>query len=165
MAHVKLTLMMLSGELTMKTFATSAAAALVVAGLAMLAPAPAAAFSTGAGLNLASALKADPLISEVQYRRHVRRAPPVRQRHVRRSRNNGLAVGLGAAAVIGILGAAAAANAAPAQQHYGYGSGYHPGYYGAPQPIYVQPMCSWQRQDLFDSRGNYAGTRRIKVCH
>ena len=149
----------------MKTFATSAAAALVVAGLAMLAPAPAAAFSAGAGLNLASILKTDPLISEVQYRRHVRRAPPVRQRNVRRNRGNAVAAGLGAAAFIGILGAVAAANAAPAQQHYGYSSGYHPGYYGAPQPIYVQPACSWQRQDLFDSRGNYAGTRRIKVCH
>lgn len=150
----------------MKSFATGAAAALVIAGFTMLAPAPAAAFSAGAGLNLASALKADPLVSEVQYRRHgVRRAPPVRQRHVRRNRGNGLAVGLGAAAVIGILGAAAAANAAPAQPQYGYSSGYNPGYYAAPQPVYVQPVCSWQRQDLFDSRGNFAGTRRVKVCH
>lgn len=149
----------------MKPFATSAAAALVVAGLAVLAPARAAAFSTGAGLNLASALKADPLISEVQYRRHVRRAPPVRQRHVRRNRGNAVAAGLGAAAFIGILGAVAAANAAPARQHYSYSSDYHPGYYGGQQHYYVQPACSWQRQDLFDSHGNYAGTRRIKVCH
>lgn len=148
----------------MKPFATSAAAALVVAGFAMLAPTPAAAFSTGAGLNLASTLNSDPLISEVQYRRQARRAP-VRQRNVRSNRGNAVAAGLGAAAFIGILGAVAAANAAPAQHHNGYSSGYHPGYYGAPQRIYVQPACSWQRQDLFDSYGNYAGTRRIKVCH
>ena len=145
----------------MKSFATGAAAALFVAGFALLSPAPAAAFSVGAGLNMTSQFKADPLLTEVQYRRHgVRRVAPPPRRSVRRSRNNGLAVGLGAAAVIGILGAAAAANAAPAPQ-YNYG----PGYYAAPQPVYVQPACSWQRQDLYDSYGNYAGARRVKVCH
>ncbi len=145
----------------MKPFATGAAAALFVAGFALLMPAPAAAFPAGASLNLASQLQADPLLTEVQYRRHgARRYAPPPRRHVRRSRNNGLAVGLGAAAVIGILGAAAAANAAPAPQ-YGYGSGY----YGAPQPVYVQPACRWQRQDLYDSFGNYAGARRVKICH
>ena len=154
----------------MKSLPTGAAAALFVAGFALLTPAPAAAFSAGAGLNLASQLKADPLLTEVQYRRHgARRYAPPPRRQVRRSRGNGLAVGLGAAAVIGILGAAAAANAAPAQQHYGYSSGYNPGYpsgyYAAPQPVYVQPACSWQRQDLYDSYGNYAGVRRVKVCH
>lgn len=150
----------------MKLFATSTAAALVLAGFTMLAPAPAAAFSPGAGLNLASALKADPLVSEVQYRRHgARHRAPVRHNNVRRNRGNAVAAGLGAAAFIGILGAVAAANAAPARQHHGYSSGYHPGYYGGQQHFYAQPACGWQRQDLYDSRGNYAGTRRIKVCH
>lgn len=149
----------------MKQFATSAAAALVVAGFTMLASAPAAAFPGSAGLNLATALKADFLVSEVQYRRQARRAPLRQQRNVRRNRGNAVAAGLGAAAFIGILGAVAVANAAPARRHYSYDEGYHPGYYGAPQRVYVQPACSWQRQDLFDSRGNYAGTRRIKVCH
>jgi hypothetical protein len=170
MEHVKKLLTLFftrEGRPIMKPFATGAAAVLAVV---MLSPAPAAAFSVGAGLNLASQLKADPLVSEVQYRRHgARRYAPPPRRAVRRSRGNGLAVGLGAAAVIGILGAAAAANAAPAQQHYGYSSGYNPGYpsgyYAAPQPVYVQPACSWQRQDLFDSYGNYAGVRRVKVCH
>ncbi len=145
----------------MKSLPTGAAAALFVAGFTLLTPAPAAAFSAGAGLNLASQLTADPLLTEVQYRRQsARRYAPPPRRQVRRSRGNGLAIGLGAAAVIGILGAAAAANAAPAPQYH-----YGPGYYGAPQPVYVQPACGWQRQDLYDSYGNYAGARRVKVCH
>ena len=76
--------------------------------------------------------------------------------------STGAAVGLGVgAAALGILGAAAAANAAPdpyyyapAQVYGGYGYGGYGGYGG----------CYIVRQPMYDDWGNYLGNRRVRVC-
>ncbi|HMN73469.1 MAG TPA: hypothetical protein PKA55_16535 [Rhodoblastus sp.] len=62
----------------------------------------------------------------------------------RRGISTGAAVGIGVgAAALGILGAAAAANAAPA-------------------PVYGE--CYIARRPMYDGWGNYIGSRRVRVC-
>lgn len=63
----------------------------------------------------------------------------------RRGLSTGAAVGLGVgAAALGILGAAAAANAAP--------------------PAVVYDDCYWTSRRVYDDWGNYVGRRRVQVC-
>jgi hypothetical protein len=142
----------------MKAIATCAGAAFFAAGLAF-APAPAAAFSMGAGASLGADLKSgQPLIEQVQYRRsrgYRPAAAPVR--HVRRG-NRGAAIAAGAA--LGVIGAAAIASTARARPAPVYVN--DPYYYPAYQPA---PYCEWRRQDLYDRWGNYVGARKVKVCH
>ncbi|MEI2733520.1 MAG: hypothetical protein V9G24_01040 [Rhodoblastus sp.] len=91
------------------------------------------------------------LIEKTQGRRRAVGGPGVGRRGVvvvpgrRRGISTGAAVGLGVgAAALGILGAAAAANSAPAPV---YGGG-----------------CYFVRQPMYDDFGNYLGRRRVRVC-
>jgi len=123
------------------------------------------------GPAIASRLTADALpVEKVQVRRRagggrVVGAAPYRGGYYRggyyRGRgglSTGAAVGLGVgAAALGILGAAAAANAAPS-------------YYYAPAPVYGgygyggYGGCYIARQPVYDDWGNYIGSQRVRVC-
>lgn len=116
----------------------------VATGAAFLAPAPASAMQIGAAAGAISGQQ-NPMVEEIQTRRRgVRsnrrgRGPVAHRGRHRGGVGRGVAAGVGAAAVLGILGAAAAANAAPRD-------------------------CYIQRQRVFDRWGNFAGYRDVQVC-
>lgn len=106
------------------------------------------------GASLANAVNSNPMIEQVQVRRRL----PLR----RRSRG-GISPGaaFGAAAAIGLVGAAIIANEqrqnreerqrAQRQQYY-YGG------YGA------QPACYLDTQPVYDGYGNFRGNQQVQVC-
>jgi hypothetical protein len=114
----------------------------------------------------------DSMVTDVQYRR----GRPVHRPVARRNSRGGLALGLGAAAVIGAIGAAALARPSYGYEQPAYGypvqGGYAPAYgyedpY-APQQFYARPrpspFCHIEQQQVFDAWGNRVGARNVRVC-
>lgn len=141
----------------MKTASLLAATALTIGvSLALAGGATAGPAGVGGPAAIPKALAASPgegaaLIEKTQFRRRAVGGPGIGRRGVvvgpgrRRGISTGAAVGLGVgAAALGILGAAAAANSAPAPV---YGGG-----------------CYIVRQPMYDDFGNYLGRRRVRVC-
>jgi len=134
-----------------KIYGLAVGASLAVAAFAA-APATAMPLASGLSGPVADA-QASLLIEQVQFRgrgrvggpRYV--APRYAPRYGRRGIGPGGAIAAGAA--LGILGAAAAASAAP-------------GYY-APAPAYGYG-CYYERRPVYDAWGNPRGTHPVQVC-
>ncbi|HEX3182030.1 MAG TPA: hypothetical protein VHR44_12360 [Beijerinckiaceae bacterium] len=73
------------------------------------------------------------------------------------STGRAVAAGVAGGAVGMMLGAAAASAARPAPPPVVI--------YERPAPVeYVEPVCHFERQPVFDEDGNPAGSRRVRVC-
>ncbi len=160
----------------MKSF-YAAAFAVSALGFAVAAP------TSASALPLASLQTqvSESLITDVQYRRG-RSAPRYAGR--RGYSRGGVAVGLGAAALIGAIGAAALARPAYGYEQPGYGyppnaypvqGGYAPyevyedpyappRVYAQPRPVRPSAFCHIEQQQIFDAWGNRAGARNVRVC-
>ncbi|MDB5570702.1 MAG: hypothetical protein JWN93_1885 [Hyphomicrobiales bacterium] len=157
----------------MKSFHVALAACAL--GLALAAPTSAGALPLAPQKTQVS----ESLIVDVQARRG---RPAPRQQRRRGVSQGGVALGIGAAALIGVIGAAAMArqnrvyeqpygyppNAYPVHggyAPYGYEDPYAPHHaYSQPRPPRPSPFCHIEQQQVFDAYGNRAGARNIRVC-
>ena len=76
------------------------------------------------------------------------------------SARNGRAGAFAAGALAGVVGGAILGGALQQQQPYGY----QPDYYYAPEPVYVQPRCYYQRRRVPNNYDYGTHIERVRVC-